>query len=297
VLGQVPAERLRPDAGGPQHLRGAEGVGGHHDRAGGDRRALAGGHVDGLDAGRAVSVEQHPAGQRAGAQLDVRSLPQVPGDDRGAGPVQRAVLPDGDGDRHGADRATVRPVEEVPEDPLHRAGQRGAVERVGGDGQQFLGPGQRLVQDLRVDAVGYLVVDRSRAGRRPVGAHPADVRGDGRVGHGLRTDEHGARSGRGPARQRTGPGGEPGEQAVALLDVGDVLDVPTGRLPQRLPGLEDDDAQGGCPVGQLAGDRRPDGPGTDDQDVTVGGHRATAGWASSRRLSMSCWARIWSKAL
>ena len=184
-----------------------------------------------------------------------------------------------------------------PEHPLHRAGQRRAVEGVRGDGQQLLGPGQRLVEDGGVDAVGHLVVHRPRAGRRPVRAHPADVRGHGRVRHGLRADQHRAGPGRRTAGQRPGSGGQLGQQAVALLGVGDVLDVPAGRVAQGLPGLEDDDPQAGLAVGQLAGDRRPDRAGADDQDVAVGGHRATAGSASSSRLSMSCWARIWSKAL
>ena len=192
VLGQVPAERLGPDPGRPQQLRGPQGVGGDDDRAGGDRRPLAGGHVDDLDPGRPVAVEHDPPGQRAGAQLDVRPLPEVAGDDRRAGPVQGAVLPHRHRDRHRPDRAAVRPVEELPEHLLHRAGQRRAVEGVRGDGQQLLGAGQRLVQHGGVDEVGHLVVHRPRAGRGPVRAHPADVRGHGRVRHGRRADQRGA---------------------------------------------------------------------------------------------------------
>ena len=116
-------------------------------------------------------------------------------------------------------------------------------------------------------------------------------------GMAVRADEHRAGPGRRAAGQRSGAGGQLGQQAVALLGVGDVLDVPAGRVAQGPPRLEDDDPQAGLEVGQLAGDRRPHGAGAHDQDVAVGGHRATAGSASSRRLSMSCWARIWSKAL
>ena len=99
------------------------------------------------------------------------------------------------------------------------------------------------------------------------------------------------------AGQRTGAGGQLGQHAVARLDVGDVLDVTAGRVAEGPPRLEDDDPEADLQVGELAGDRSPDRAGAHDQDVTVRGHRATAASASSRRLSMSCWARIWSKAL
>ena len=52
------------------------------------------------------------------------------------------------------------------------------------------------------------------------------------------------------------------------------LTCPPAVSPSGLPGLEDDDPQAGLAVGQLAGDRRPDRAGADDQDVAVGGHRA-----------------------
>ena len=265
----------------------------------GDRRPLAGGQVHHLDTGRPVAVAQHPPRQRAGAQLDVRPLPQVAGDDRRARPVQGTVLADGHGHRHRPDGPAVRPVEELAQHPLHGAGQRRAVEGVRGDGEQLLGAGQRLVEHGGVDAVGHLVVDRARAGRRPVRAHPADVRGHGRVRHGRGAHEHRARPGRGAAGQRAGTGGQLREHAVARLGVGDVLDVPAGGVAQRLPGLEDDDPQAGLRVGELAGDRRPDRAGADDdrgpsQSALIGRPPASA---SSRRLSMSCCARIWSKAL
>ena len=187
----------RPDTRRPQQLRAsARRRRRRRPRGRVDLRPLPRGQVDHLDAGRPVAVEQDPAGQRAGAQLDVRPLPQVAGDDRRAGPVQGAVLAHGHGDRHRADGPAVRPVEQLAEHPLHGAGQRRAVEGVRGDGEQLLGAGQRLVEDGGVDAVGHLVVDRPRAGRRPVRAHPADVRGHGRVRHGRRTDEHGAGPGR-----------------------------------------------------------------------------------------------------
>ena len=105
---------------------------------------------------------------------------------------------------------------------------------------------------------------------------------------------------RGAAGQRSGTGHQVGEQPVALLDVGDVLDVAAGGLAQRLTGLEHEHPQTRGAVGQLTGHGRPDRAAPHDEDVDAGlgaAHRTPAGCVSRSRLSMSCCARTWSKAL
>ncbi len=73
---------------------------------------------------------------------------------------------------------------------------------------------------------------------------------------------------------------------------------PPADVADHRAGLEDEHAQCRADVGQLAGDGRADRAGADHDDVVRLGHgTATAASASSSRLSMSCWARIWSKAL
>ncbi len=64
VLGEVPAERLRADAGGPQQLRRAERVGGQHDDVGPDLLLGAGPLVaqDGADG--AVALPDDPDAER-----------------------------------------------------------------------------------------------------------------------------------------------------------------------------------------------------------------------------------------
>ncbi len=170
-----------------------------------------------------------------------------------------------------------------------------------GDGEQFLGSGEGIVQHRRVQEVGDLVVAGTRAGRRPVRAHPADIRGHRREWHGRRTDERRTGSRRRPSRRRLRPLRQLSQSGVADRRVGNVLDMSARRLAQNRAGLEDDHPQRLVEVGQLAGDGGPDGSGANDDDVVLdvvlGDHQTLAGSSSSSRFSMSCCARIWSKAL
>ncbi len=81
---------------------------------------------------------------------------------------------------------------------------------------------------------------------------------------------------------------------------GDVLDVPAGRLAEYRAGLEHDHPQRLVEIGELPCDAVPTGPDPTTMtsySMLPGDHQTVAGASSSSRLSMSCCARTWSKAL
>jgi hypothetical protein len=280
VLGEVPAERGGTDAGDPQQSGCPEGVGRDDNGPGAQDLLLAAAGVDVLHSGCPVAVEHDPRGQRAGAQRHVRPLPQVAGDDGGAAPVQRPIRGHGRPDGHRADRAPAGPVEHRAEYPLDRAGQWGAVEGMGGDGEQLLRLSQRFVKDGGVEEVGHFVVRRPWTGRRPVRAHAAGVRRDGGVGHGRRSDQRRAGPGGGAPGHRVGAARKRRQHTVALLGGSDVPYMAACRLAEARTGLEHDQAQRGVGVGQLAGDRRADRTRSHDDDVVRFVHRPHA-WSTA----------------
>lgn len=122
--------------------------------------------------------------------------------------LRRALGGVGDGHGHGlyppAGRASV--VEGRAQDVPHVAGEGGPGELGGGHLEQFLGPGEGVVEDGGGDQVGPFGGVRARAGPEPVGPHASHVAGrlgGGHAGAVRRVD-----------REEAGPGGE-GTVAVA----------------------------------------------------------------------------------
>ncbi len=99
---EVAAERVGTDAGGPQQLRGAQGVGGdHHEpRPHGVRLARCGRSRD-LDAGSTAVLDEHPGDERLVVEGEVRvRAGRVAEHDVRARPHQAAVVAAVHGQRH-----------------------------------------------------------------------------------------------------------------------------------------------------------------------------------------------------
>jgi hypothetical protein len=187
-------------------------------------------------------------------------------DDVGAAPGVGAVGAPGDGQRHRGHPSVLWPpgVEEGREAGAYLVGEGGVVEGVGVDVQQLLGPGQVGVHLGGGDEGDALAVARAGAGAGPVGAHAADVGGEGGGGQLGGAEQAGARSA-GRARALGGA-----LRAGAFAGVGDALDLGAGRVGQARTGVEQQNSGGGVVVVHLAYVGAAGGAAADDDEV-VGG--------------------------
>ena len=158
---EVPAQRGRPDAGGPQQLRRAQRVGGHHHEPGPHDVLGAGLQVAHPHPGGAAVLDQHLGDQRLGDEGEVRVGPgDLAEDDVGAGPGDPAVGLPLHRQRHRADPPVLGPavVERVAEPLAHLGGERGVVE------------GVRV--DVRAAALPRPAARRGRGGSRSARCRP-----------------------------------------------------------------------------------------------------------------------------
>ena len=146
---EVAPERVGTDAGGPEQLRRAQRIGGHHDGAGAHAVRLARAQVADLDAGGAAVLDEHAGHERLveEVELGVRAG-DVAEHDVGARPHQAAVVPPMHRERHplhACCRVTAL-VHGRREALAHDGTERGRVERVGRDPEQAVGLVEQVVE-------------------------------------------------------------------------------------------------------------------------------------------------------